>query len=560
MPQASPHLSDGRYQLVEVLGSGGMAVVYRGHDARLQVDRAIKLLNPAMMAHPRMRERFLAEARTMARLHHPNLMAVHDVGDEQGRIFIVMDLVEGGTLWDWVEQHGPMPPRMAVEVMIKVLDGIEAAHDEGVIHRDIKPQNVLVTPRGRPMLTDFGIARVQDSGFQSLTRTGAAMGTLGFMAPEQRKHAKGVDERADIFALGSTLYALVTAELPVDIYASEVEAEMRVRLHPELVPIVRKSTRYLAEGRFQDVSAMRDALKMALPALPEVSEDIPALGGRRPRSRAPELNVPPAETSDDSGTMDIFVSDSDYMSHGSQPEQSASVAGASGLSQAPGARPLPSSTPTTFEGGPGGTILPTDTVGGSGGRPPAASPRRWLLPLVSVGLGVAVAGGLLWLGRGPAEPAPVSSPTDHPVSPPAVTPEPVQPEPSVVEAGPTEPPAASGEPVEESAPPPAAPTPSRPAPSPQPIAVPEPVVQAVEVDFPKVQVRINAVPWASWTLSGDATDRGNSTPFIGRLDAPGTYHFTLEAEDGRTHIQTVTLDGSRERLSECYSFVKDGSC
>ena len=188
----------GRYHLMKPLGSGGMATVYRVFDERLDVHRALKLLSPEMTERESLRKRFEVEARTMAKLHHKNIVMVHDFGWDQGRPYIVMELVSGGSLIDRVEKFGVLPPRMATTVGIGLLDALQVAHDHGVIHRDVKPHNVLVTVESIPKLTDFGIAQI--TGGASMTKTSSVMGTLAYMAPEQRISAKMIDHRADIYA------------------------------------------------------------------------------------------------------------------------------------------------------------------------------------------------------------------------------------------------------------------------------------------------------------------------------------------------------------------------
>ena len=540
MSEATPTLSDGRYQLIEVLGSGGMAVVYRVFDARLQAERALKLLNPALMEKPSMRERFLSEARTMAGMYHPHLMTVHDVGQDQGRIFIVMELVEGGTLWDWVREHGPMPPAMAAGVLIKVLEAIEEAHGRGVIHRDIKPQNVLLTERGRPLLTDFGIARVQDTGYRALTKTGAAIGTQGFMAPEQRKQAKEVDARADIFALGGTLYAMLTAELPMDIYASEVERELYQQLPAPLAAIVRKAARFLPEDRYQDAPSMRRALEEALPQLEPDPEDTPVLGGKRarpPKARLEDFHVP----TKDAATV-------------------ATPASSGGA--------FPSAAPMSMPSG-------VATQGGT--QPAVVLQRRWLVPVISITAGLLIGGGLWWSGRQQARPALAPAPDTTVATQPASLSAPPVPEPEAplladqVEPSDDEAPALEDElgagpdddvPTDE---PEAAAleeeavAPARDGDGPvaeEPAAEPPPA----DVPFPQVRVFVNALPWGRWTLSGDATDAGGQTPFDRKLRAPGTYHFHLQDESGRSHDITVTLDGTQETLARCWDFAAGWPC
>ncbi|MCB9762967.1 MAG: serine/threonine protein kinase [Alphaproteobacteria bacterium] len=291
-------LADGRYLLVSVLGEGGMAKVWSAYDDRLQVHRAIKVLAPAFSNRPNIRRRFLNEARTMARLHHPHIVGVHDVVEDERSPYIVMELIRGGSLSDYLEAHGAMPPRMAVNAMLDVLSALEVAHDAGVIHRDIKPQNILVTVKGQPKVTDFGIARLtgDDSG-PALTRTGSTLGTWGFMAPEQRTAANQADARADIYAVGATLYALITNQTPVDLFTAELDERRVEGLPAPLEPVVRKATRYHVADRYADTVAMSDALREALTELPPDPEDAPALGFEAaplptaPPSSNPTLNV-----------------------------------------------------------------------------------------------------------------------------------------------------------------------------------------------------------------------------------------------------------------------------
>ena len=219
-----PPLSGGRYQLFQILGSGGMATVYRAYDRSLDIERAIKVLAPHLVARTVIRERFATEARTMARLHHPNIVGVHDVGSDGDRLFIVMEYLNGGDVHGRLERVGLYPPKLATYVTKGMLAGLQVAHDKGVTHRDIKPHNVLVSSDNIPKVTDFGIAQVSDTN-SGLTRTGVVMGTLAYMAPEQRSGAKNVDNRSDIYAVAATLYNMVTGE-PFDLYSSEVREDM----------------------------------------------------------------------------------------------------------------------------------------------------------------------------------------------------------------------------------------------------------------------------------------------------------------------------------------------
>ncbi|TVQ90950.1 MAG: hypothetical protein EA397_10660 [Deltaproteobacteria bacterium] len=276
MTEVQPHtLAAGRYLLVEPIGEGGMAMVYRAFDQRLQVWRAIKVLNPKYAASAKIKERFDFEAQTMALLEHPNIVRVYDVGSVGDVSYIVMELVRGGSLVDWLEQHGAMPPRLALRVTDQICQGIVAAHAKGVIHRDIKPHNVLVTVDGVCRITDFGIARVgNDDG---KTKTGSVMGTWGYMAPEQRSDAKNVDERADVYAIAATLFTLVANRIPMDLFAVDRDETMLAGVPQQLLGVLTKATEYHREDRFASVKELRDALLDVRERLPADPSDTPPL-------------------------------------------------------------------------------------------------------------------------------------------------------------------------------------------------------------------------------------------------------------------------------------------
>jgi serine/threonine protein kinase len=279
MSEVHRFLAHGRYRLQAVLGEGGMAVVYRAFDSRLQVDRAIKVLSPAVARQEHLRARFETEARTMAALSHPNITSVHDIGQDGELIYMVMELLEGGSLWDWVQCYGPMPPLLALQAVRPIIPAVTAAHLAGVVHRDIKPHNIMLTADGEPRLTDFGIAHVQDPlASRNLTRTGSVIGTWGYMAPEQRHSAKTVDGRSDVYALGATLYAIATGEVPVDLFASDEADEVLVGLPQPLADLIRGATSYRPDDRYQDPATMGLAMDQALESLPPVPPGTPALG------------------------------------------------------------------------------------------------------------------------------------------------------------------------------------------------------------------------------------------------------------------------------------------
>jgi serine/threonine-protein kinase len=207
----------GNYRVFETLGQGGMAKVYKAHQETLGRDVAIKVLPPWYAADRSFVERFNLEARLVARLSHPNIVTVHDANEQNGLLYIVMQLVDGGTLKDRLDQIQQEGRIMALDEVVSIFtqlaDALAYAHAEGIIHRDIKPVNVLMDRSGRPILSDFGIAKVLASTQDNLTRPGAGVGTPEYMSPEQCQGG-AVDGRADIYALGIMLFEAQTGRTP----------------------------------------------------------------------------------------------------------------------------------------------------------------------------------------------------------------------------------------------------------------------------------------------------------------------------------------------------------
>lgn len=201
-----------RYRLEDVLGSGGMATVWRGWDLRLGRAVAIKTLDHAGLSDPSAAERFDREARTVARLTHPNIVAVYDVGTQDGIGYLVMELIGGVSVASLLD-GGPLPVRQAAAIAAQTCDALGAAHSAGVIHRDVKPANIMVTPAGAVKVCDFGIARQLHAAGHTLTAPNSAIGTSDFMAPEQAT-GDSVDARTDLYALGCVLYAMLTGRPP----------------------------------------------------------------------------------------------------------------------------------------------------------------------------------------------------------------------------------------------------------------------------------------------------------------------------------------------------------
>ncbi len=202
----------GRYELEELVGSGGMSSVYRAHDKLLERNVALKVLHEQFTGEDDHVERFRREARAVAQLSHPNIVTVIDRGEQDARQFIVFEYVPGENLKALVEREGPLPERGAIQLALQVARGLAFAHREGIVHRDVKPQNVLLNEEGRAKVTDFGIARSLDVA-GGLTQTGTVMGTSDYIAPEQARGAH-VDELSDVYSLGAVLYELLAGEVP----------------------------------------------------------------------------------------------------------------------------------------------------------------------------------------------------------------------------------------------------------------------------------------------------------------------------------------------------------
>jgi serine/threonine protein kinase len=196
------------------LGQGGMGAVYLARHLVLEKYIAIKILTPDLLRHPQSLERFLREAKTAAQLEHPNIIQVYHVGVQHSIHFLSMQYVPGQSLQKHLHQRGKIPLAPALTVIQKILEGLAFAHHCGVIHRDIKPDNIMITPQGQVKIVDFGLARSCQAG-NTLSQTGQIMGTPYFMSPEQC-NGETVDLRSDIYSLGITFYYLLSAQYPYD--------------------------------------------------------------------------------------------------------------------------------------------------------------------------------------------------------------------------------------------------------------------------------------------------------------------------------------------------------
>jgi hypothetical protein len=211
--QKKKRTSVGRYQLLDKVATGGMGTVYRGHDPQTDTTVAVKVLTIDLTESPVVLERFTREFTAAAKLEHPNIVRALDFGLDEGVGYLVTEFVEGVSLGQMIEEQGRLAEETAVRIVTQIAQALQYAHERNVIHRDVKPDNILVRVDGMVKLADFGLAKDYDDG-RVLTHPASGLGTPHFMAPEQYRDAKHVDARSDVYSLGATLYAAVTGRAP----------------------------------------------------------------------------------------------------------------------------------------------------------------------------------------------------------------------------------------------------------------------------------------------------------------------------------------------------------
>jgi capsular polysaccharide biosynthesis protein/predicted Ser/Thr protein kinase len=246
-------------EVLEFVGKGGMGAVYKARQPNLDRLVALKILPPTAAGDPGFAERFNREARALARLNHPNIVAVHDFGQAGALHYLVMEFVDGGNLRQ-IEQAGRLTPEQALVIVPQICEALQFAHNEGIVHRDIKPENILLDKKGRVKITDFGIAKMlgrPDAG-APLTGAGDIVGTPHYMAPEQIEKPRTVDHRADIYSLGVVFYEMLTGELPLGKFAPP---SRKVQIDVRLDEVVLHALEKEPELRYQQASQVKTAVE-----------------------------------------------------------------------------------------------------------------------------------------------------------------------------------------------------------------------------------------------------------------------------------------------------------
>ncbi|HET7352554.1 MAG TPA: Stk1 family PASTA domain-containing Ser/Thr kinase, partial [Gaiellaceae bacterium] len=309
-------LFDGRYQIQRKLGAGGMADVYLAEDQELGRRVAIKILNGRHANDDQFIERFRREAKNAAALNHPNIVSIYDRGEAEDTYYIAMEFLDGRTLKELVVSRGAAPLNVAIEYARQILSALRFAHRHGIVHRDIKPHNVLVDAEGRVKVTDFGIAR---AGTSQMTETGSIVGTAQYLSPEQARGGE-VDPRSDLYSLGVVLYELLTGktpfdgETPVEIAmkhlsnAPKPPSKLRPDVPPELDKVVLRALAKDPDDRYQSADEMEADLErvtrgapvsaatmatQVLPAVPAAAADSTSATMIAPPPSAPARALPP---------------------------------------------------------------------------------------------------------------------------------------------------------------------------------------------------------------------------------------------------------------------------
>ena len=298
----------GRYEIIGRIGGGGMAVVYKAVDSLLHRHVAIKVLSESLSNNSEFIRRFDREAQAAASLSHPNVVNVYDVGRDGYTHYIVMELVDGPTLKQYIQEKGPLPVEEAVQIAIQICDGLAHAHENQIVHRDIKPHNILIGSNGRVKVTDFGIARAATSS--TITQTGSVMGSVHYFSPEQARGGV-VGEKSDIYSLGIVLYEMLTGELPFDgdsaisIALKHLQEkvtdprEINPNIPENIVRIVMRALEKDPEMRYTSAKAMMQDLNYAISVDRRIAPNWP----QQPTNEYQDFQTIPLNIDDDDDTQ-----------------------------------------------------------------------------------------------------------------------------------------------------------------------------------------------------------------------------------------------------------------
>ena len=265
----------GRYEIIEKIGEGGMAYVFKARDNLLNRYVAVKVLRDEFTTDEEFIKRFNTEAQSAARLAHPNIVSVFDVGEDRGISYIVMELLENNTLKDYIDKKGALSSEMTLKIAAQIASALEAAHKANIVHRDIKPQNIILNQNMVAKVTDFGIAKVQNATSATITSFGSTMGSVHYFSPE---HAKGgyTDAKSDIYSLGVVMYEMATGKLPFDGESAVSVALKHIQEEPvpprdvnpmvsvSLNQIILKAMQKSTATRYQSASELLADISLAL--------------------------------------------------------------------------------------------------------------------------------------------------------------------------------------------------------------------------------------------------------------------------------------------------------
>ncbi len=413
---------DGRYRIGSVIDRGGMATVYEAHDLRLDREVAVKVMHDTLGDDPAFAQRFVREARSAARINHPNVVSVSDQGDDGGRLFIVMEQVRGTTLRQAVRDESPMRPERALALLEQVLQALEAAHAQGIMHRDIKPENVLISSSGQVKVADFGLARAFGADTQHTRTGGLVIGSVSYLSPEAIQQ-RDVDPRADVYAAGVVLFELLTGRKPhegdgaIQVAWKHVHEDIPVPSEhtaqhvPDYVDaLVRSATARDPDRRPRDARVFLLFVRRARAALDAGVRDDPELAADfLPRSLG--VDTASIDYVDDTPTV-VTPFDDEHTTVIDRDEALAAAptgavpafaAGAGARAAAPSSYPFVEEQPTQRASAVPGprTPPPGPPAGGRPRRPKPRRNRRGLVLFVAVlALVVLVALAGWWLGMG----------------------------------------------------------------------------------------------------------------------------------------------------------------